>query len=957
MIFVTIRTLLIAFLMTVFSAVLFLSDATAQNKILLSSTFQHQSLFEKGEILRADKRVQLSEVQTLDRWVTTFANTPLSQDQALWIRYQLQYDDNLAANFAMVVGNPALDYLDVYVLDDKNRILESYLVGAKRNLSQRPINNRNYILPLYFEPGQNISVYVRIRDDGPAVISVDLWRDSELVKQEQFYLALIGVIGGALAILFCYFLITYVMLRSPIRFWFAIANLSLLMLFLNVEGILSQITGLGAYTSHATSVLVALTVLAAAKVSHNMLIQVPMYWRFVSYVLATLLVCLALVFDTYWQIILGVALAGAAVLLQLLLAILFHNRDNSIPNRMYTMGWLIISTTSMLDVSFYLSGYILDSNVELLLSFIVMSGVLLIAVAIESHEQLLTRTHQVQQQNAIANLRQFYDLFKNSAEGLYTSSLQGRLVTTNPAMCSLFGYDNEQQMLEEVTDTSMLYANLQDRDILLGQIYKDGMVLGKELKGLRRDGSEFWFSISVQLTKNGDDEYLFGSVFDVTEKKQSSISLEYLATHDSLTGVYNRREFEHKLQDAIHIAKKNDAELTLLYMDLDQFKIVNDTCGHKAGDALIKQLSQLLNDNVMKKGILARLGGDEFGVLLRGDHAQAAPLVANQCLNLVKEFRFIWDNRIFTLGVSIGIAKWDDKIQSPEQLLSMADAACYMAKEQGRNQVHTYSSSDEKMQRYESELNWVSHINSALEDDLFVLYYQHYYPLTKVADGHHYELLLRMHGKEGQLIPPSSFFPAAERYNLTAQIDRWVIQHYFQWLSNNVEHMAELTRCNINLSGHSLADKDLKLFVLNAFEKYSIPYHKICFEITESMAIIKMDETLRFINTFKQLGCSFALDDFGSGFSSYSYLKNLPVNCVKIDGSFVKDLLVDPIDFAMVCSMKDVARAMGMYTVAEFVESKDIMVELGKIGVDFAQGYGVAKPAPLSEFVSCRTIN
>jgi diguanylate cyclase (GGDEF)-like protein len=385
-------------------------------------------------------------------------------------------------------------------------------------------------------------------------------------------------------------------------------------------------------------------------------------------------------------------------------------------------------------------------------------------------------------------------------------------------------------------------------------------------------------------------------------------------------------------------------------MDLDQFKVVNDTCGHKAGDMLLSQLSQKIDKLVAEKGILARLGGDEFGVLLEDDQAQMAYLLANKILNEVSEFRFVWEKNIFTLGISIGQVSWHTNITTAEQLMTMADSACYMAKERGRNQVHTYSQEDKHVQRYESELSWLSRINHAIEHNEFELHYQHYQALNKNNQGHHYEILLRMKNQGGILHTPGSFMPSAERYNLTAKIDRWVIENYFAWLANNPEHENQLTQANINLSGHSLADNELKLFVLNGFEKYKIPYHKICFEITESMAILKMDETLEFINTFHKLGCKFALDDFGSGFSSYSYLKTLPVEQLKIDGSFVKDILIDPINMAMVNSIKDVAKAMDMETIAEFVESTDVMVELGKMGLDYAQGYGVAKPAPLSEF-------
>lgn len=943
----------------ILTVLLFLPQANASQAsdslVLLDRDTHHLDLTRNIRVLRTAQDRQLSEVKYDQGWSESLDTRPLLQDQALWVHVRLLHVANQADAFSLTIANPTIDILDVFVLDDKNRIIHSYLLGAERSHQARPLNHRDFVLPVELDPGQTADIYIRILDDGPMVLSVDLWRDSALITAEQIHLTTIGVIGGALFILACYFLITYVMLRSPIRFWFAIANFGLLLMFLNIQGLLAQISGYSLYIANITTCLTALVVFSAAKVSHAMLVRVPVYWRFVAYVIAITIAVLAFTLNTYWQIIATVGLAGAAVSLQLLLAILFHNRNNSLPNRVYAIGWLVICAAALVDVGSYLTGTSLSIEQNLGLTAVIMAGVVLIGVAIEAHEQVIASSAQKQQQDAIDDLHKFYDLFRNSAEGLYTSTIDGRLITSNPAMCALFGYENEEQMLAQVKDTAEFYANEEDRELLLGQIYEEGIVLGKEIKGIRKDGSEFWFSISGQIREENDEKYLFGSIFDITERKQSSISLEYLATHDSLTGVYNRREFERRLRTGLKNAKDFNTELTLLYMDLDQFKVVNDTCGHKAGDVLIKQLSQQLNDVVMHKGIFARLGGDEFGVLLEGDQAQVAYLLSTKLLNVVQEFRFLWDNRMFTLGVSIGLVPWSKDIQTAEQLLSMADAACYIAKEQGRNQVHTYSQEDESMQRYESELNWISHINEALAQDGFDLYYQHYHPLGKKSEGHHYELLLRMRDVDGKVIPPSSFLPAAERYNLTSQIDRWVVEHYFKWLSEHHEHRATLRLCNINLSGHSLADKDLKLFILNAFEKYSVPYHKICFEITESMAIIKMDDTLQFIKTFHQLGCTFALDDFGSGFSSYNHLKNLPVDFVKIDGSFVKDLLVDPIDMAMVSSIKDIARAMGMETIAEFVESKDIMVELGKMGVDFAQGYGVAKPDRLAEFVPYQT--
>lgn len=902
--------------------------------------------------LTTDSRTQLSDVQNLFHWQAQLSTRLLSPKQSLWGKLELNFDHNSQDSYFLTIGNPQLDYVDVYLLDDKGRILRSYLLGANRKPKTRPINHRLFVIPLVPNQQGRVNIYIKIVDDGPLVIPIELSTQTASLAKEQFVLVIVGYLAGGLSLLACYFLITYVFLRSPIRFWFAVSCGLYLLLSLNINGFISQLIGVSAYIGHTSNALFGLLLLSTAKVCFTLLERVPSFWRYCSYTIGLATICTSLLQNSYHQVFSALALACLNVLLLVVLAFFYHKKDKKLPNWVGLIALTLMSSMAVGQVSFFMSGTLLNSSIVWFFTLANVAAIVMIALAIEAHERVLVKRQQLKQQTAITGLQHFYELFRNAAEGLYTSTLEGKLVTVNPAMCTLFGYDNETQLLQYVTNTNQFYADPRDRELLLGELHQNGKVIGKELRGRRKNGSEFWFSISTQIKQENATKYMFGSIFDVTERKQSNISLEFLATHDSLTGIYNRREFEKRLSLGLEEAQKNNSELTLLYMDLDQFKVVNDTCGHKAGDLLIKQLSYKLQDAVQNKGILARLGGDEFGVLLLGDHAQMAYLLANKLLNTVKEFRFIWENRIFSLGVSIGQVPWFQDIKTPEQLLSMADSACYMAKEMGRNQIHTYSFHDTQMQRYESEITWVSDINYALQHDCFVIYYQHYQSLQKVTAGHHYEILLRMRDQDNKIISPSSFLPAAERYNLTSKIDRWVIEHYFSWLAANPEHKSQLVRCNINLSGHSLVDKDLKLFILNAFEKYSVPYQKVCFEITESMAIVKMDETLEFINTFHRLGCLFSLDDFGSGFSSYAYLKALPVDQVKIDGSFVKDILLDPIDMAMVNSINDVAKAMGMETVAEFVESSEVLVELGKMGVDYAQGYGVAKPLPLDEFRS-----
>ena len=921
----------------------------ASEQVVVSKHDSHINLLGKIDWLITEKNMQLSDIQNLQDWQPSYKPNQISQDKSLWGKFNIVFDDPDEEQYFLTVGNPHLDYVDVFLLDEKDRILGSYLMGGNRDYSKRPFRHRLFITPVSSEQ-QWVTVYFRVNDDGPLVFTVDLDKQSSLVEKEQLLLAVIGFISGGIALLAFYFLITYIFMRSPVRFWFALSSAAFLLLFLNTKGVLGQITGITAYISNFSCALLGLLLFTSAKVTFAILEKVPTIWRSALYSCGFMTLGMAFSPDSTQQITFSVVMAAFFASLMGILAFCYHKHDKKTANLVCLLGLACIALSGFGKVTLFSSGIPLTQKASLLFTMLIMLGIMLIALSIEAHERVLTYRRNMQQQLTIKDLQHFYDLFRNSAEGLYASSLDGQLISVNPAMCTLFGYANEAEMLREVDNAEQFYVNPQDRAIMLGEIHKSDKVIGKETKGVRKDGSEFWFSISGQIKQEHEKQYLFGSISDISERKQSNISLEYLATHDPLTGVYNKREFERRLQNALLNAQSHNGDLTLLYMDLDQFKVVNDTCGHKAGDLLIKQLSQKLDAIVMEKGILARLGGDEFGVLFEGDNAQMAYLLAETLLNAVQEFRFVWENRIFTLGISIGQVPWQPNISNPEQLLSMADSACYIAKERGRNQVHTYSAEDKCMQRYESEMSWVSHINHALQNDSFELYYQHYQALSRRTEGHHYEILLRMRDQEGNIVLPITFLPAAERYDLTAQIDCWVVENYFRWLGRNPQHLEELTRVSINLSGHSLGDKELKLFILNAFEKFKIPYKKVCFEITESMAILKMDETLEFISTFHKLGCLFALDDFGTGFSSYNYLKNLPVNQVKIDGSFVRDILVDPVDMAMVNSIKDVAKAMGIETVAEFVESTEIMVELGKMGVDFAQGCGIAKPHALADF-------
>jgi diguanylate cyclase (GGDEF)-like protein/PAS domain S-box-containing protein len=435
---------------------------------------------------------------------------------------------------------------------------------------------------------------------------------------------------------------------------------------------------------------------------------------------------------------------------------------------------------------------------------------------------------------------------------------------------------------------------------------------------------------------------------DVTEAQRMAKELSYQARHDSLTGLVNRSEFERIVNLELARARVKEQNCVLLYLDLDQFKVVNDTSGHIAGDQLLKQLAAILSDELRNSDVLARLGGDEFGVFLIGCNTEVAHQIAENLRRAVTEFRFVWDNNTFVVGVSIGMVEVDEQISSVMDLLSVADVACYAAKDAGRNRIELYRRDDTDAQRRYSEVQWVSRIVRGLEENRFRLYRQNIVPLDAGTEtGEHFEVLIRMLDEDGKLVPPGAFFPAAERYGVTPNIDRWVLRNVLTWLNDNPAERRNLGLCCINVSGHTLADEHFLAYVEAQLDTFSLPAEKLCFEITETAAIANLAVAKRFISTLKARGCQFALDDFGSGLSSFAYLKNLDVDYLKIDGMFVRDMVDDPIDRAMVKSINEIGQVMGMKTIAEFVENDEIREQLVDIGVDYAQGYGIHKPEPM----------
>ncbi len=515
---------------------------------------------------------------------------------------------------------------------------------------------------------------------------------------------------------------------------------------------------------------------------------------------------------------------------------------------------------------------------------------------------------------------------------------------------------------ERVTfDRFVSFIEPEDRPALLASIEQSALTLQPwihEFKVRTRHGHLRWIrghSLPFRKTLDGAVEWN-GVISDITENRTLSEQLSHQAAHDGLTGLLNRRAFEQRLNTTFAAARTSETEVVLAYLDLDQFKVVNDTCGHGAGDELLRELAMMLKARLRESDALARLGGDEFAVLMGGGGLDNAQTVMERIREAIADFRFVWDDKTFHIGVSIGLVSIsNEKGADVGEALRRADAACYAAKDAGRNCIHIYKEEDENLASQHGQVRWVPLINEAISHDRFELHAQ---PIIGLSDNsndeRHFEILLRMRLPSGDLASPGAFLPAAERYNLASRLDRWVVSKVFAWLRDAPLGEHSGTTYNINLSGLSIGDLDTTSFIIEHLRTDPGLSSRICFEITETTAISKLANAKDFIAQLKLLGCRFAIDDFGSGISSFGQLKNLDIDYIKIDGMFVRDIADDPVDRAMVTAINEMAHALGLLTVAEFVESQQVLDILRKIGVDFAQGYAIGKPTPLVMDVSYR---
>ncbi len=548
-------------------------------------------------------------------------------------------------------------------------------------------------------------------------------------------------------------------------------------------------------------------------------------------------------------------------------------------------------------------------------------------------------------------------------DGVITTDAGGRIEYLNPVAEQYLGWTSEQARGRRLSE---VYRLIDDRS--------GNPVEQLPLTAMRSAGADEPAS-SVRLVDRsgrecpvryshapirGRDGAVHGMIVvfhDVSQIRAMAQQLIWQASHDALTGLVNRREFERRLNELIETARTQHREHALMFMDLDGFKAVNDSCGHSAGDELLRQLTAIMLSGMRGSDTLARLGGDEFGALLEACPLDQALRIANATRETVREFRFVWEGKTFSVGVSIGLVPITEDSENADRLLATADACCYEAKNRGRDRVQVHRPHDRDYGTKHEELAIVSQINRAFELGQFRLYRQRIAPLGHGPQQEpHYEVLVRMLDRAGNLVPATGFMPAAERYNLLTSIERWVVsslvEHlYRQWMEGAIRHdlhgSGERGYHSVNISGASINDRSFPDFLRNLLTRYQLPNGLLCFEITETTAISNLSKAAELMHELKGMGCRFALDDFGTGMSSFVYLKYLPVDYLKIAGVFIKDMITDPMDYAIVDSITRISHILGMRTVAESVEDAETLARLTELGVDYAQGYFIAEPEAL----------
>lgn len=878
-------------------------------------------------------------------------------DNSYWFSSSIKNDLSSDQDFLFEIGYPLLDSILFYLVDPStNEILFQYQTGDSLPFESRPLDQPSFVFPIELKAAEQLRVLIKVKTESAMQVPLTLWKPMTFNSAIQAKSLFFGSVMGIIAIMALYNLFLFMSVRDSSYLFFSICLSGYIIVEAALTGIGYQAFWPNLSNWNEIAVVVAgNTALAALLLFSRIFLSLKTSLR-TAFTWFGFLSCIGffnviLAFVLPYKVMIMATLAYALISpLAGYVAGIYLWQTGFKPARYYTVAFtaFICAITVMVFSKIHVFPTSFFSENAIHIGAIAVVSLLSFALADRINRE--RNEKEFAQFNAINNLEKYREVYERALEGMFQINSDGQLLDCNPAFASLLG-------AASVHDIKKLNLNLlehipkdiESRDIFLDKLKNKGYVFGYEAECSNTENQTFWASIHARIAySNAGNDVIEGSIVDISDKKLSEQKLEFLAKHDSLTGLINRAEFENRLHDALGKFHTNHVGHCLLFLDLDQFKIVNDTSGHRAGDELLKCLSQVLKDNARTRDSIARLGGDEFAILLERCPLEKAEEVANILRRKIADYKFNWENQTFTVGVSIGIVPIEENHPSIEEIFSLADTACYGAKDAGRNCIMVHSPKSNEVMERQSEMRQVAFLKEAIKSNQLVLYKQNIATAESEATGGRYEILVRML-KNNEIIPPGAFLPAAERYNAIVEVDKWVVENYFKWLSNNPIERSKLVQVNINLSGQTLGDAEFPDFLDEMFSRYNVPTEKICLEITESTAVRSLSKTNAFISRLKLRGVKFALDDFGSGFSSYSYLKNLKVDVLKIDGSFIRNITKDAVDRSMVESIANVAQVIGIKTVAEFVENTETRQILNDMGVNYNQGYHIHKPCPLEE--------
>lgn len=880
-------------------------------------------------------------------------------DDRFIIRIPLSNPGDKPLRLYLEVAYSMLDKIAYFERDDADGTLVNFFhTGDYFTFYERPLIYPNFIFPFELEPGANKTIYLRIATTSSSQFPLRLWSHSGFTNTSQAVAAIIGALLGMVLVLAVYNLFLFLSLKELTYFY-------IVTILVSYAGIVAILTGYAYFYLWPNNPAwqdVSLVVVGNLGLGGLCLFVrsflglkelVPKYELLVRYFsIYCGVLALISVFTPYKITILFTSANVIIVPLMTYVIGLWLSTKGHKEAHLFNIAFLLFVLSTLIFVMG--KAGILPRNqvteyaihIGAVVSALFLSFALADRVKQERHEK------ETAQKHAIDSLVKYQKIYESSLEGLLRVSLEGRLIGCNPAFAKLMGCDNEAQLLTHLDHlTNYIPESPKTLRSLMSTLRDTGHLFAYEVECRRIDGSSFWGALHARYSDDGDTgRYIDASIVDITEKKRNENKLNYIANHDALTGVGNRVSFEGELAQALCASKQGDRFFALLFMDLDQFKVVNDTCGHKAGDELLKQLADLFRRHVGKDDAIARMGGDEFVILLVDCHVEHAFKVGERLRKEVSEYRFLWEEKVFSVGISVGIVAVDGNMHSATDILSLADTACYAAKESGRNRVVVHEELSGDIPARQSQMALANEAKAAIENDSLVLFKQKILALDETNVGEMYEVLVRLpssnhHIKEYLL--PGSFIPALERFDSIDHLDYWVIEKYVEWVTSHPSELARLHVANINVSGKTLNNDNFESVVSGLFEKYSVAKEKICFEITESEAIHNLPRASALLNTMVAKGYQFSLDDFGSGFSSFNCLKMLPVQALKIDGSFIRNIGSDPVDRAMVSSIVTVAHTMNVKVTAEFVESEDVLNLVKQLGIDFAQGYHIHRPEQL----------